>query len=225
MLYANTITPPGLLQSLFGYDATTSGLVLSPSGVFAIIMLVIVGRLLGRGVDARYLMAAGLFVLGRRGLLDVAPESGNQSMADRLAARGVHHGSLHDFRAAQRRRLSCTSHRNCAAPRSVCSRSCAMKAAASELRVAQTIQERRDQFHSLRLGENLDPLNPAVNSYSRTSPIPVFFSKPATRWPQSKWRCKPSLICAQQQSSALAYFDSFFFFASSLSRSSSSLFS
>src|SRR5262249_40708751 len=58
-LYANTVSLPGLLQSLFGYDATTSGLVLSPSGIFAIIMLAIVGRLLLRGVDARYLMAAG----------------------------------------------------------------------------------------------------------------------------------------------------------------------
>jgi DHA2 family multidrug resistance protein len=25
--------------------------------------------------------------------------------------------------------------------------------------------ERREQFHALRLGENLDPLNPVVNSY------------------------------------------------------------
>ena len=55
---------PGLLQSLFGYDATTSGLVLSPAGIFAIAMLFIVGVLLGRGVDARYLMAAGLLTLG-----------------------------------------------------------------------------------------------------------------------------------------------------------------
>jgi len=31
--------------------------------------------------------------------------------------------------------------------------------------LGQTITERREQFHVLRLGENLDPLNPAVNSY------------------------------------------------------------
>lgn len=35
VLYANTTTLPALLQSLFGYDATTSGLVLSPSGIGA----------------------------------------------------------------------------------------------------------------------------------------------------------------------------------------------
>jgi DHA2 family multidrug resistance protein len=66
-LYANTVSLPVLLQSLFGYDATTSGLVLSPSGLFAIIMLAIVGRLLGRGVDARYLIGAGLFVMALAG--------------------------------------------------------------------------------------------------------------------------------------------------------------
>ena len=30
--------------------------------------------------------------------------------------------------------------------------------------VAQTIQERREQFHTLRLNESLDPLNPPVNN-------------------------------------------------------------
>ena len=64
VLYANTTTLPALLQSLFGYDATTSGLVLSPAGLFAVLMLLIIGRLLGRGVDARYCMACGLFTLG-----------------------------------------------------------------------------------------------------------------------------------------------------------------
>src|SRR5262249_48017944 len=63
VLYANTTSLPGLLQTLFGYDATTSGLVLSPSGLFAIMVLIIVGILLSRGVDARYLMATGLITL------------------------------------------------------------------------------------------------------------------------------------------------------------------
>src|SRR4029078_2268088 len=63
VLYANTTSLPGMLQSLFGYDATTSGLVLSPAGLFAVIALFIVGGLLGRGVDARYLMAAGLITI------------------------------------------------------------------------------------------------------------------------------------------------------------------
>jgi DHA2 family multidrug resistance protein len=51
VLYANTTTLPGMLQSLFGYDATTSGLVLSPAGEFAVMVLFVVGALLSRGVD------------------------------------------------------------------------------------------------------------------------------------------------------------------------------
>jgi DHA2 family multidrug resistance protein len=49
-----------LLQSLFGYDAYVSGLVLSPAGIFSIMVMIVVGRLMGLGVDARWLIAAGL---------------------------------------------------------------------------------------------------------------------------------------------------------------------
>src|SRR5579862_5466840 len=63
VLYANTTTLPGMLQSLFGYDATTSGLVLSPAGVFSIICLFVVGAALGRGMDGRFLIAMGLVVI------------------------------------------------------------------------------------------------------------------------------------------------------------------
>src|SRR5262249_45008884 len=63
VLYAASTSLPGLLQSLFGYDAYASGLVQSPSGVFSIMMILIAGFLLGRGVDARWLIAAGLLTM------------------------------------------------------------------------------------------------------------------------------------------------------------------
>ncbi len=43
VLYGASTSLPGLLQSLFGYDATGSGLVLSPSGLFSVMMLLFVG--------------------------------------------------------------------------------------------------------------------------------------------------------------------------------------
>ena len=52
-----------MLQSLFGYDALRSGLVMSPSGVSSLAAMVLVGVLLGRQVDARWLIAAGLVVM------------------------------------------------------------------------------------------------------------------------------------------------------------------
>ena len=63
VLYAASVALPALLQALFGYDAYVSGLVLSPAGIFSIMMLVVVGTLLGRGIDARWLIAAGLVIM------------------------------------------------------------------------------------------------------------------------------------------------------------------
>ena len=62
-LYAASTSLPGLLQSLFGYDALSAGLVMSPGGLFAVLAMPIVGRLLGRGTDARWLIAAGLLTM------------------------------------------------------------------------------------------------------------------------------------------------------------------
>jgi DHA2 family multidrug resistance protein len=62
-LYGASTSLPGLLQSLFGYDALRAGLVMSPAGVFAVLAMPVVGRLLGRGTDARWLIGAGLLVM------------------------------------------------------------------------------------------------------------------------------------------------------------------
>src|SRR6516162_9880436 len=63
VLYAASTSLPGLLQSLFGYDALSAGLVMSPGGIFAVLAMPIVGRLLGRGTDARWLIGAGLLIM------------------------------------------------------------------------------------------------------------------------------------------------------------------
>jgi DHA2 family multidrug resistance protein len=63
VLYGVSTSLPGLLQSLFGYDAYVSGLVQSPAGLGSILMLIVVGALLGRGTDARWLVAGGLLVM------------------------------------------------------------------------------------------------------------------------------------------------------------------
>ncbi len=54
VLYASSTSLPALLQSLFGYDALSTGLVMSPAGFFAVIAMPFVGRALGRGTDARW---------------------------------------------------------------------------------------------------------------------------------------------------------------------------
>ena len=60
VLYGASTSLPALLQTLFGYDALQSGLVLSPAGLFALVTLPLVGFLLGRQLDARWLIVLGL---------------------------------------------------------------------------------------------------------------------------------------------------------------------
>ena len=102
VLYGASVCLPSLLQSLFGYDAFVSGLVMSPSGVFSILMMLVVGVLLGRGIDARWLIAGGPARHGGRVLLDGADEPVHQPGAGGLAAGGVDLRPVVDLRPDQR---------------------------------------------------------------------------------------------------------------------------
>src|SRR3954466_7216655 len=64
VLYGASVSLPAMLQALFGYDALRAGLILSPGGITSVTALIIVGFLLGRQVDARWLIAAGLLTMG-----------------------------------------------------------------------------------------------------------------------------------------------------------------
>src|SRR5262249_59513786 len=78
--------------------------------------------------------------------------------------------------------------------------------------LAQTMQERRDQFHTLRLGESLDPFNPAVTSFLEQA-RGVFLQQTGdpVAAQQLAWQALQNL--RQPQASALAYFHIFFIFS------------
>ena len=210
-LYANSVSLPALLQSLFGYDATTSGLVLSPAAIVSIIMLVIVGWLLGRGVDARYLIAAGLFVLGIGGYwmsrlnLEISPWQIVWPRVVFIMGLSTIFAPLNvaafmnippQLRGAAVGLLALLRNEGGSVGTSL----------------AQTIQQRRDQFHSLRLGENLDPLNPAVNSYVDQTQR-VFLQQSGDPVAANQIALQNLANLREQQSSSLAYFDVFFIIA------------
>ena len=78
--------------------------------------------------------------------------------------------------------------------------------------MSQTLTERREQFHLLRLGENLDPLNPAVNTYLfQTQPGFLQAGGDPVAAQQMAWQTLENL--RQQQATALSYFDCFLVFA------------
>ncbi len=211
LLYANTTTLPGLLQSLFGYDATTSGLVLSPSGIFAILALVIIGRLLTQGVDARFPMAVGLLTLAMgsywmsRLNLSISPWQVVWPRVVVIAGLSMLFAPLNvaaflyipkELRGAAVGLLALLRNEGGSVGTSM----------------AQTILERREQFHTLRLNEGLDALNPAVHQLLAQSQ--AFFLRHTGDAPLSQQMTLQALErLRNQQASSLAYFDVFLFSA------------
>ena len=63
VLYGSTVLLPLLLQTLMGYTALLSGLVLSPGGVLVLLALPLVGRLT-QVMEARWIVSIGLAITG-----------------------------------------------------------------------------------------------------------------------------------------------------------------
>jgi DHA2 family multidrug resistance protein len=211
VLYGSSTLLPALLESLFGYDAFHAGLVLSPSGAFTILALIVVGALLGRGLDARWPIATGLLILAAGNFwmsqlnLEIAPWQVVWPRVVMVAGLGMLFAPL-----------------NVAAylyiPRSLRGAAVGLLALLRNeggsvgTSMGQTITERREIFHALRLNENLDPLNPAVNSYIAQAQ-PGFLQQTGDPVAAQQMALQSLENLREQQASALAYFDAFLIFA------------
>jgi MFS transporter, DHA2 family, multidrug resistance protein len=206
-LFAATKSLLGLLQTLFGYDALSTGLVMSPSGIFAVITMPIVGRLIGMKMDARWLIGGGLLLM----------TAGNYWMSQQNL-------DISPGQAVWPRVVVVAGLAMCFAPANVAAylyTPLALRGAAvgllSFLRneggsvgvsLSQTFQERRDQFHTLRLGEYLDPFNAAVNSFVAKAHA-VFLQQAADPVAAQQFAWQQLGALRDQQASSLSYFDCF----------------
>ena len=76
----------------------------------------------------------------------------------------------------------------------------------------QTLTERREQFHGLRLGAFLDPFNPAVRAYLDQA-TPLFLQQTGDPGAASQMAWQSLSNRRDQQAAALSYFDAFLLFA------------
>ena len=74
--------------------------------------------------------------------------------------------------------------------------------------MSQTIQERRLQFHSARVGEFLDPLNPQVTSFLEQARA-FFYQQTGDAAGSQQMAVQALEDLRQQQAASLAYFDVF----------------
>jgi DHA2 family multidrug resistance protein len=206
-LYGTSTSLPALLQSLLGYDAFHSGLVLSPAGLGSIAVLIVGGALLTRGVDARWLIMTGLLVLAAGCYwlallnLEISPWHVIWPRVVTIVGLSLIFAPL-----------------NVAAymyiPRHLRGAAVGLFALLRNeggsfgTSVAQTLQQRREQFHLLRLGENLDPFNPTVRDFAGQSH--EFFLQ-QTGDPAGSQQMALQILAdlRQQQAASLAYFDVF----------------
>jgi DHA2 family multidrug resistance protein len=196
-----------MLQALFGYDALVSGLAMSPSGVSSMAAMVVAGILIGRQFDARWMIAAGLLfmaagnywmvrmnlqvsfwhVIGPRMVLTLglglifAPASVAAYKYIPVHLRGAAVGLFSLLRT---------------------------EGGSVGTSLSQTIQEPRQQLHLSRLGENLGPLNPHVQSFlEQTREYFMQWTGDPARSQQLAVQSLDSL--RQQQAASLAFFDIF----------------
>ena len=211
ILYGSSTLLPLLLESLFGYDALRAGLVLSPSGFFSVAAVIIGGRLIGKGLDARALIGPGLIIAGigsfwmSRMNLDISP---SQAVWPRIV---LIIGLAFIFAPI-----------NVAAflyiPRHLRGAAVGLFALLRNeggsfgISAGKTIVERRDQFHALRLNENLDLLNPATTSFldQTQAALEHQLGDPVAA-KQIALQALDNLRV--QQALSLSYFDAFFIFA------------
>src|SRR5262249_50289474 len=140
------------------------GLVQSPAGIGSVLMLLVVGTLLGRGLDARWLVAVGLLVMAAGCYwmalmnLDISPWQVVWPRVVMICGLSMIFAPLN----VAAFKYTPQYLRGAAVGLFALLRNEGGSVGTS---MAQTIQERRLQFHTSRVGEFLDPLNPQVNSF------------------------------------------------------------
>ena len=166
-----------------------SGLVMSPSGVSSLAAMVLVGVLMGRGADARWLVAAGLVVMAAAELLDGADEPPDQPLAGGRAADGADPRPGAAVRPDQRGRLQVrprTPARGGGRAGSACS---APRAAASARRWPRRSRSGASSS-TWPAWATPRPVQPACARTSWTRPGRTSCSRPATRPRPSRWPCR-----------------------------------
>ncbi len=165
VLYGSNVDTPQMLQELFGYDAFRAGLILSPSAFFTMLMMPIVGFLLGRKVDARYIIPIGLVCLSGAAYwqahldLYTSPAMFIAPRCVQMTGVGMLFVPLNN---AAYQYLAKNQVNNATGIFNM------LRNEGSSLGIAivTVMVDRRSQFHQLRLAEHVTPLNPAVNQWT-----------------------------------------------------------
>ncbi len=207
VLYAASVALPLLLLTSFGYDAYAAGRVLWPAGVFSMLTLLVVGRLIGWGIDARWLIASGLLIMAAGNYwmvlmnLYISPSQAIWPRVVLIVGLSLMFAPLNvaaflyipkHLRGAAVGLLALLRNEGCS----------------FGVSMVETLQERRDQFHTARISDFLDSFNPKVNSFLEQTR--AFFYQQTGDPAGSQLKALQVLAdLRQQQAASFAFFDVF----------------
>ena len=207
VLYAASVALPLLLLTTFGYDAYAAGRVLWPAGVFSMLTLLVVGRLVGWGIDARWLIALGLLIMAAGNYwmalmnLYISPSQAIWPRVVMIIGLSLMFAPLNVAAF-----LYTPKHlRGAAVGLLALLRN---EGGSFGVSMVQTIQERRNQFHTARVGEFLDPFNPEVTSFLEQTRA-VFYQQTGDSAGSQQMALQMLADLRQQQAASFAFFDVF----------------
>jgi DHA2 family multidrug resistance protein len=207
VLYASSVALPLMLLTTFGYDAYAAGRVLWPAGVFAAPALLVTARLLGWRIDARWLIASGLLIMAAGNYwatlmnLQIGPSETIWPRVVTIIGLSLMFAPL-----------------NVAAflytPRPLRGAAVGLLALLRNeggsfgVSMVQTIVERRNQFHTARMGDLLDAYNPEVSSFLKQTGA-VFYQHTGDPAGSQQIALQSLADLRQQQAVTFAFLDVF----------------
>ncbi len=211
VLYGSNVLLPQMLQNLMGYSALNAGLVLSPAGVVTMLEMPVIGIMLSKGVDARWMIVAGLTTVGCSALwmttmnIQVAPSQVIWPRNFQTMGAGLLYVPI---TTAAYMYLSKEQTNDASGLFSL------IRNEGSSIGVAltNTLLQRRSQFHQVRLGEHVHPFNHLSRNWLN-GVTSVFQRGGSDLAAASRRSLRMIYQVVQQQALALSYFDLFWLFA------------
>ena len=181
VLYGANQVLPQMLQELFGYDAFHAGLILSPGAFFTMAFMPIVGFLIAKKVDTRFILPFGLVSLSvacfwlSRYTLDASPWSLNLPRCLMMAGVGCLFVPLNNsaYNYLPKDQINNATGlfnmlRN--------------EGGSFGIAISTTMVDRRAQFHQSRLSEHVVATNPAVDRWTDYFTRVRMVRSGVTRW-------------------------------------------
>ena len=212
VLYGANVNLPQMLQELFGYDAFRAGLIMSPGAFFTMAIMPVVGFLIGKKVDTRYIIPLGLIALSAASYwmahftLDASPWALNLPRCVMMAGVGCLFVPLNNsaYNYLPKDQINNATGlfnmlRN--------------EGGSLGIAIASTMVDRRAQFHQSRLAEHVTPTNPMVDRWTQYYSQVRMTRGGATQWMADQQGFGLMSRMVSRQGRFYAYMDIYIIFA------------